>query len=379
MKNKAQLNSVPELIIQIGLIAILLSIIATMLVSTQTTMIRNSDYNSGYDTAINISSGSANLAAPFCTSVDKVENDSYYYGMTAADSLVAFYPMDENNSDTTKDYGTSLSDGTVSNATWTSSGKYGGAYSFSNDTYQFINITSVAPYVQAGNSEAPFTICMWTYLNDAHSQFLYSYRNVSNTSFRVTLGYVAGAFRFTLYNGTSFAASGSASALTWNHVCAIKQNAYNPDLYINGINQTGTSSVNAVQIGSVLLGTSDVTGTQLNGTIDEVKIWNVSLTAEQILTEYNAGSYLHPQTWDLATYNVTLAGQDNCRVTASLPVTSLYNFTYTYLNRNVGYNTTGQGILGMGNLSSFQVTWAVILAASVVIGLVGMLIYTKRN
>ncbi len=97
-------------------------------------------------------------------------------------------------------------------------------------------------------------------------------------------------------NECSWTMAGANSTVVdgvWQHVSA-SINGTTLKYYINGVN---TDTITGWNIGSV---TSDVlsiggysgapSGDRFNGSIDEVKIYNYALTAEQVKTEYNSGA-----------------------------------------------------------------------------------------
>lgn len=72
LHKKAQLNEMPPLIIQLGLIAIVIAIIATVVTDTQTSLIKPSDYVGHTDTNVTFTDGYATLDNDYCTSIDAV-------------------------------------------------------------------------------------------------------------------------------------------------------------------------------------------------------------------------------------------------------------------------------------------------------------------
>ena len=47
------------------------------------------------------------------------------------------------------------------------------------------------------------------------------------------------------------------------------------------------------------------------------------------------------------------------------------------IGRTMAFNTTGQGLTSVSTLSGWQSTWAIIVAASVVLSILGLLMYFK--
>ena len=78
----------------------------------------------------------------------------------------------------------------------------------------------------------------------------------------------------------------SVSAGEWYHAAGVFTNALSPQAFVNGIVgvTTGGGSVTPTGIDQILIGTRRTTslGLYYNGSIAEVGIWNVALTAVEI-------------------------------------------------------------------------------------------------
>jgi hypothetical protein len=96
---------------------------------------------------------------------------------------------------------------------------------------------------------------------------------------------------------------------TWYHIVGTWTTGTAPKIYINGTldNTGGTATAGSVfQDDIIRFGWEDGVGTRrLNGTIDEITIWNRSLSASEITSLYNSGvgTYVKNTT---APYNVDL-------------------------------------------------------------------------
>jgi hypothetical protein len=66
------LDSVPSIVIQLGLIAIIIGIVATILVDVQTEIIQPEDYVSRTDANVTFTGGYASLDGEYCVSVDNI-------------------------------------------------------------------------------------------------------------------------------------------------------------------------------------------------------------------------------------------------------------------------------------------------------------------
>ncbi len=210
-------------------------------------------------------------------------------------SLVGLWHL---NNDT-KDYSGNGNDGTQSggvNCSTSVTGKFGTACWFDGNNDRIVISNSLG-------SHSSVTISLWFYLNskDAAWHYLLDARPEGNwyltkdTDNNIEFG-----------NSTAYmlveALSSSYSAGVWTHVMVIA-NSSGSEIFINGISQdTGSGSSwstnNNLDIGSWA-------GSQAwNGTIDEVRIYNRSLTSDEINRTYRAelGKYLNANVFQ---FNIT--------------------------------------------------------------------------
>jgi hypothetical protein len=173
--------------------------------------------------------------------------------------------------------------GSISGATWTTSGKYGHALSF-NGTNARVNINNATSL----QLRSGMTLEAWVYPTSVSSAWRdviykgndnYYLEGSSPNSSRPAMG---GTFGGTLY-GTS-----PLSANTWSHLAASYDGA-TMRLYVNGVQvatraQTGAiaTSTNPLQIGG-----DSIYGQYFAGRIDEVRIYNRALSAAQIQNDMN--------------------------------------------------------------------------------------------
>jgi hypothetical protein len=116
--------------------------------------------------------------------------------------------------------------------------------------------------------------------------------SVSNRQFR--LGLTNGQWRGTLWDtsgGTYNAIAATAPAAgTWQHV-VFTVSGSSLTIYVNGV-QSGTATFsgtrNAVNSGSAIARLGDGSREFFAGTVDEVAIYNVALTAAQVQAHYSA-------------------------------------------------------------------------------------------
>ncbi|HXE12539.1 MAG TPA: LamG-like jellyroll fold domain-containing protein [Bryobacteraceae bacterium] len=205
----------------------------------------------------------------------------------APSGLVAAYNFNEGAGTLVADSSGNGNTGTIANATWTTSGKFGNALVF-NGTNARVNISdSVSLHLSSA-----MTVEAWinpSAVTSAWRDVIYKGLDsiyLEATSDRSKVPAAGGTF-----GGNDIAAFGtSALALNiWVHL-AETYDGSTVRLYVNGVlvsslAQTGAIAPSAkpLQIG----GDSDW-GQYFKGTIDEIRIYNIALTAAQIQTDMNA-------------------------------------------------------------------------------------------
>ncbi len=204
---------------------------------------------------------------------------------TAASSgLVAAFGFDEGSGSSVADASGNGNTGTVSGATWVTSGKFGGALQFNGSSAR-VNVPNAASLqLTTGMTlEAwvdPSTVQqLWRDVIYKGNDNYYLEATSSNAS-KPDGGLIAG--------GTYGDAYGTAAlpANTWSYL-AETYDGSNLRLYVNGslvatTAHTGsiTTSTNQLQIGG-----DSIYGQYFAGMIDEVRIYNTALTATQIQTD----------------------------------------------------------------------------------------------
>src|SRR5690242_9375406 len=203
---------------------------------------------------------------------------------SAPSGLVAAYAFDAGSGSTVTDVSGSGNNGTISNATWSTSGKYGDALQF-NGSNALVTIPDAASlHLSAGMTlEAwvnPSTVnANWRDVVYKGNDNFYLEATSTNSS-RPDGGVIAGG---------SYADAFGTSALptsTWSFLSETYDGSM-VRLYVNGTQvastaHTGTiaTSTNPLQIGG-----DSLYGQYFAGLIDNVRVYNVALTAAQIQTD----------------------------------------------------------------------------------------------
>ena len=203
---------------------------------------------------------------------------------TGPSGLVAAYGFDEGSGTSVTDASGNGNNGTISNATWAATGKYGKALQF-NGSSATVNIPdSASLHLTTGMTlEAwvnPSTVnANWRDVIYKGNDNYYLEATSSNAS-KPDAGLIAGGSYADAY-GTAALTANSWSYLTETY------DGSNLRLYVNGTlvattAHTGsiTTSTNQLQIGG-----DSIYGQYFAGMIDEVRIYNTALTATQIQTD----------------------------------------------------------------------------------------------
>src|SRR5690349_7979834 len=199
----------------------------------------------------------------------------------AQTGLVGAYAFDEGTGTTVGDASGAGNNGTITGATWTPSGRNGGALSF-NGSNALVTIPNTASLQLSGamTVEAwinPSTVTgAWRDIIYKANDIIYLEASSTNAS-----SPVIGA---TFSGGASESyGTGPLAANVWTHLAAT-YDGIALRLYVNGVQvssaaRTGTLSVstNPVQIGG-----DSLYGQYFQGLIDDVRIYNVALTAAQV-------------------------------------------------------------------------------------------------
>ncbi|MCK4891121.1 MAG: LamG domain-containing protein, partial [Candidatus Pacebacteria bacterium] len=175
-------------------------------------------------------------------------------------------------------------DGDTSNAWYNGrSGKYSSAMSFDgSDDYVFVGNDASLNITDA------ITIEAWI-----KSNTIVGYDTVVRKNNAYTFRLSDGKVQLYLWGltDTSGISETTLSIGNWYHVTGTYDGSY-IKIYINGIQDIsdGSSGNIAVTIDDLLIGITPGLSFEFDGLIDDVKIYNYALTAEQIKTEYNGGA-----------------------------------------------------------------------------------------
>lgn len=196
-----------------------------------------------------------------------------------ANGLVAAYGFGEGSGTTVFDSSGKNNTGTISGATWTTAGRYGGALSF-NGSNSVVTVSNSATL----NLSSGMTLEAWVYPNALNAQKWMSiiYKPVTTSS---TVDFVLHGSSYTTevpcvgvsLSTTNLSGTSVLPVNTWSHLAGT-YNGTNMVLYVNGI-------VVATEPMSGTIATSSQSlsfGVNWNGLIDEIRIYNYALNPIQI-------------------------------------------------------------------------------------------------
>ncbi len=244
---------------------------------------------------------------------------------TSNSGLVAAYSFNDGTGTTVADLSGNRNTGTISNATWTASGKYGNALVF-NGTSSIVTINdSDSLHLTTG-----MTLEAWVNPVAAPGGWVdVIYKQNDNYLLEAssTVGLGGPTAAGTFGDGLQSVAGSSALTLnTWTHV-AVTFDGANLTVWVNGVNvasqpQTSplTTSILPLQVGG-----DSIYGQYFTGTIDEVRIYNRALSKNEIEGDMN--SPIAPPT-PPANLTATASGgtQINLSWTASTSTIGILNY-----------------------------------------------------
>src|SRR3989344_9412233 len=289
------------------------------------------------------------------------------------DSLVAYYPFDADNitnvtsgnPTTTYDF-KGTNDGTYIGANITLSGVYDDAVSF-DGVNDYVNTDSNFPIVGAQNR----TMAVWFKTN-------YSAADRVVVSLGEFTGTTGGVFSLYLDNGGSRVRLDCKSCdrvwnfnysdNKWHHFVVTLNGSTSSDLvgYMDGqelgVNSTVSATINTLNrklyIGSYLL-IGGAVGL-FNGSIDEVMIFNTSLTAQQILDIYNNQSVRFVSAGEMLFQNNNIGVNNTINITLNAYENTLNSIIQAKVNNGNYVNFTNGGTLTdyliSGDTTNFNLT-----------------------
>jgi chitodextrinase len=194
-------------------------------------------------------------------------------------SLVAAYSFNENTGSTVTDSSSNDNTGTIANATWTGAGRYGNALVFNGSSSRITIADAPSLYLGTGA-----TLEAWVNPSTTSASWAdIIYKGNDNYYVDAVNGApVAGVTLSSSTNSNTFGPS-ALPTNTWTHLAETFDGS-TIRLYVNGV-QVGSTALNGTLLTStnpLEIGSDHIYGQYFQGTIDEVRIYNVALTPTQI-------------------------------------------------------------------------------------------------
>ncbi|MBU0756776.1 MAG: LamG domain-containing protein, partial [Nanoarchaeota archaeon] len=223
---------------------------------------------------------------------DSVINITNWYKNNVSTTLL-YMPFEGNGNEANNatDYSGYGNNGTVFGATWNrTGGKVGGAYEFdgSND-YVLVSGTVIL-------EPSELTISVWFNMDEYRKQTLIEKDDPYSdyTGYEVILRNT-GTIGLRIGNGTAYSSEATVSVFSedvgnWVYYVGT-YNGTDLQSYRNGVAGSPLFVGNPISYasGNFYIGIESEMGEDFNGTIDEVKIYNFTLSPEQIWADYLAG------------------------------------------------------------------------------------------
>jgi len=213
-------------------------------------------------------------------------------------SLLLYMPFDVNTSGKTYDYSRYNNDGTLNgNVTWNETdGKYGGDYHL--DGYN--DYISIADSTSLDIGTNNFTFTAWVKLDNRTGQQIIGRHgggyNTANPGWSITTSNGVPFIQFSsssqVYNNEGLTGASTLSMNQWYFVSGTFDRQGNFTWYLNGvqngnqINISNSSGVNINPSGNLYLGLTTVF--TINGSLDDVMVFNRSLSSIEVAQIYNS-------------------------------------------------------------------------------------------
>ena len=208
---------------------------------------------------------------------------------TVGGGLVGWWKMDEGNGLIAHDASGNENHGTLVNSpTWVQ-GIHNGALSFNgSNNYIMVNNSSIF-------NPTTITICFWIKLLSNSGTIGMSCVDKTQTGdsaqYRVGISQASAnsVNRLFLWNGSSAVFGVTQIPVNSWTFCCMTISSGNTKFYVNGIIDTSNSaSMGSINSGNLLIGRDSHNPANVNGLIDEVRIYNRALTQAEITTLYQS-------------------------------------------------------------------------------------------
>ncbi len=277
-----------------------------------------------------------------------------------SEDSVAFWSMDDSGSSSNlNDLTSNNNDGDITNASYTTSGKFDDALNFSSGTDHYVNLGSGLQ--DAGSNNDEITIMGWVNIDQLpsstgyHADFINQWHNSTN-SYLLRIDYSSEKFYFYINDGGSTVTATSDSVPSTNEWIFLVGRAKNGtlELSVNDTWQSDTGSYSSITEGSggnCFMGNGSASSNNgFFGTMDEFMISDQALSDDMISRIYNrtsptsmTGSELESGTWTSQIWDSGASSEqqfsslnlENCSYSSSENIEALIEATDT--GENTGW------------------------------------------
>jgi hypothetical protein len=208
---------------------------------------------------------------------------------SASTGLVAGYAFGEGSGTTTADISGNLNTGSLSNVTWTTSGKIGSALVF-NGSSSRVNINDAASL----DLTTGMTLEAWIYPTTSSGwRSVILKESTNGLAYGLYASDDAGRPAVYINTGGIDLSATSSTALTvnsWTHLAATYDGS-SLKLYVNGSQAASISTSGSLKAttGALMVGGNAVWGEYFSGTIDETRVYNRALSQSEIQADMSTG------------------------------------------------------------------------------------------
>lgn len=268
------------------------------------------------------------------------------------DSLVAYYNLDESSGTIAHD-ATGINNGTNNGVTVNVSGRINNSYDFRSVVDNYVDVGNIADY--QGHDQ--FTVTAWIYLNTtSRQQWIFAHDN--NPVQQYALGVSDQGKLYVEINGGLQQTMGNTvlSTGTWYYVAFVLSGS-NIEIFLNGNSDVSDlrTSINDGTDTNARIGARSYNGQHnpFDGKIDELGIWNRSLSSIEVSQLYNNGQGLaFGQQPAASNITITLNSPANGFVTSANQINFNGSVNSSNTLQNVTLNLDGvvnQTVPGIGS------------------------------
>ncbi|MEA2696950.1 MAG: hypothetical protein QOI66_1221 [Myxococcales bacterium] len=292
------------------------------------------------------------------TTSDVTEGTGFSFNNLRAEApdetgLVGYWKFDEGQGTTVRDVTGTGNNGTlVGNTRWVDTLPA----SIGFDNHAALSFNGTTAYAEVGTTSLPAnnahqTISAWVNLASSADQFVVT---LWDTGSGTTLGVLGGAIKAWAWSATVLASTTLPSLGVWHHI-AYTFDGTTHKVYVDGgtpgtgAGAANTHAVTRAQFGAFNNGSSM---SPYSGQLDDVRIYNVTLTAAQI-KNLAAGRY----SGEGSNTTVTLGANSSASGALSIDSGTLYSSTFT-MNASSGSNVVSVGSGALYHIGSATQTMA---------------------